>query len=192
MTTRQFMLRIAEPPSVGQVRRLFDRMPGVCVEVGAFRRWAAVAVDRPAPRDAPLVGIVVAAIREVDAAGLVTIDTGPDCDIVTAQAIATRIGRHPRAVGRWLAGRGGAPGRPAPITLPGRPRYYRWGAVVAWLSGTRPEAVPVDHTAVFAAVNLGLRLRRYVAQVPGLVALGDLLESGAPADPARPHPCQRP
>jgi hypothetical protein len=175
VTIYQFMLRIADPPTDEQTRRLFDRTQDVCVEVGAFRRWAAVAVDRRG-RTGPLSGVMVGAIRDLDAAGLVTIDTGPDCDLAPVSLIAARVGRAPRTVHRWLTAGRRARSAPAPVVLPGRPRYYRWVPVAAWLARTRPDRAPASNAATYAAVNLALRLRAIGPAVRGMAAVRSLVE----------------
>lgn len=176
MTARQFMLRTQQPPTDHQVGQLFARTREVCVEVGAFRRWSAVVADFGAM---PLSDAIVRTVRDVDAAGMIVIDVGPDDDIVPIALIAERIGCPQSTIRRWVTGLGGPSGFPVPVESPGPVDYYRWGEVVAWLRA-RLGVVQPDVRAIFAAVNGVLRLRAIAPEVPGMGVIRSLLDA--------PHP----
>jgi hypothetical protein len=174
MTTHQFMLRLEQPPTDEQVHRLLRLTSDVCVEVGAFRRWAAVIGDRDAPS---LAAAIVATIRDLDSAGLIPIDSGPDDDIVSVPLIAERIGFAEQTVRDWALAGGGPCAFPGRADTPGPTEYYRWGDVVAWLSA-RLGFEPRDNAQVFTAINMAMRLRTILPCVEGAAAIRSLLEAG--------------
>ncbi|MBT8227613.1 MAG: hypothetical protein HKP61_10525 [Dactylosporangium sp.] len=176
MMMRQFVLRLAQPPVDAQVGRLFAGAQDVCVEVGAFRRWAAVLTDRGSPT---LASAVTSTVRDLDAAGLVAIDVGPDEDIVPVPLIAERLGCHPRRVRRWASGESGRCGFPTPVDLPGGMAHYRWSEVEPWAIA-RLGLARVDLMPVFVAVNLSLRLRMLVPGVDGMQTVMSLISDGPP------------
>jgi len=171
MIAHQFMLRIEQPPTDEQVRRLFALTHDVCVEVGAFRRWAAVAGDRRAPL---LAGAVVTTILDLDAAGLVPIDSGPDDDIVPIWLIAERLGSPEPVVRTWAEADKNPSAFPARVEMPGTTAYFRWNDVVSWLR-SRLGFEPGDVTPVFSAVNMVMRLRTVLPRIDGEAAIRSLL-----------------
>jgi hypothetical protein len=171
MTRFCFMLRLEQPPVDEQVRRLFLRASDLCVEVGAWRGWSAVVVERAAPT---LAEAIVTAVRDVESVGLVPVDTGPDCDLVPIWLIGKRAGCSARAVRRWASGESGPGGFPSPVGIVGRPAYYRWGDVRLWLRRRLGLRLPDDESA-YAAANLVLRLRAIAPRVEGAATMWSLL-----------------
>lgn len=171
MTTYCFMVRLEQPPVDEQVRRLFALASDVSIEVGAWRAWAAVAVERSAPT---LPEAMVTVIHDIESVGLVPMDTGPDCDLVPIWLVARRAGCSTSAVRRWAAGENGPGGFPSPVGVTGRPVYYRWGDVRLWLRRRLGLCLP-DDELTYAAANLVLRLRMIAPQVEGVAAMWSLL-----------------
>lgn len=177
MVPCQFMIRLDQAPVDEQVRRLFARATDLCVEVGAWRSWAAVAVEREARS---LADAFVASVGDLESVGLVPLDAGPDCDLAPIWLIAERAGCSPRAVRRWISGESGPGGFPPAVEVPGRPAYYRWGDVALWLRRRLGLRLP-EHDATFAAANLVLRLRGVAPRVERASAFWALLPSGRPS-----------
>jgi hypothetical protein len=75
--TYRFVVRLLRPPADAQLRRLFATTHDCCVEVGAWRAWAAVTVDRAAPSLADALG---SAIEDLASAGLSPVESGPGED----------------------------------------------------------------------------------------------------------------
>lgn len=170
----RFAVQVTQPLIDSQIQQLFSTIKDACVEVGAWRGWAAVSVDRLAPS---LPDALVVAIRDLESAGLVALDVGPDDDLVTAQVIAERAGCSDQAVHRWASGEGGPSGFPAPAVRPtttGGATYYRWSEVEPWLrERLGPRAT--DDDVVYRAVNLILRLRTIAPAVERMTVLRSLL-----------------
>lgn len=171
MTARQFLLRIEQPPREDQICGLFAVAHDCCVEVGAFRRWAAVFVDREAPSMAVA---VATAIGDLDAAGLVPIDVGPDEELVTVPLIAMRLECHPRRVSRWASEEGRECGFPDPEAHQGTEPWFRWSEVALW-AARRLGITLADPAPVVAAANLALRLRAVAPAVEDVGAIVSLI-----------------
>lgn len=90
----------------------------------------------------------------------------PD-ELVSASAIAERVGRTRESVRLLIEGKRGPGDFPAPVAwVDAKTRLWRWSDVARWLRDTHGEEVPVGEGAEFlAALNAALDLR---ARVPEL------------------------
>jgi hypothetical protein len=95
----------------------------------------------------------------------------PD-ELVSASAIAERVGRTRESVRLLIEGRRGSGDFPAPVAwVDAKTRLWRWSDVARWLREAHGEDVPVGEGAEFlAALNAALELR---ARVPGLVTVAE-------------------
>jgi hypothetical protein len=91
----------------------------------------------------------------------------PD-ELVSASAIAERVGRTRESVRLLIEGKRGLGDFPAPVAwVDAKTRLWRWSDVARWLRDTHGEDVPVGEGAEFvAALNAALEVR---ARAPGLV-----------------------
>jgi hypothetical protein len=109
---------------------------------------------------------VSTAIREVEGAvpGLKVVRVEPE-ELVSASAIAQRLGRSRESVRLLIAARRGPGGFPPPANWVGRNRpLWRWVDVVNWFATCYREQPVVDHTASFvAALNGALDIRHHAA-----------------------------
>lgn len=182
MTACHLTLRCENPPLDTQVESLFGRVSDLCVEVGAYRRWTGIAIDREARS---LSQAVVTAIRDCDVVGLIPLDVGPDDDLVTIELIADRTGCHPRRVLRWAGGDGRSEGFPHPVDMPGGPPLYRWSEVMPWAYSRMGLAIP-DETPVFSTANHILRVRMTAVDREDLRIMLSMLGEVAEEPPGRP------
>ncbi len=115
-------------------------------------------------REAPTIAdAVLGAIHDVESAvpALTVLRVEPE-EFVTASGIAVRTGRTRESVRLWIEGRRGPGGFPPPVVwLEGRTRLWKWTEVSVWLAAAGSQAASPD-SAMLAAINAGLELRRYV------------------------------
>lgn len=116
---------------------------------------------------ASLEGAVASAIRDVEDAvdGLRVMRVQPD-ELVTAAAIAERVGRTPQSINQLASGtrRSAAAPFPAPVGwVDAKTRLWRWSDVAEWFAVTTGEASDDDlATAEFMAMLNGqLESRRH-------------------------------
>lgn len=98
-------------------------------------------------REAATLGdAVLGAIHDIESSvpALNVLRVEPE-ELVTASAIASRIGRTRESVRLWIEG---------------RTRLWRWAEVSQWLSATLNQTPSTD-SATLAAINAWLELRRY-------------------------------
>ena len=170
---RQFLLFVAEQPHDDQIEALFVRGDDASFEFDPAAAEAWVAFDREAPT---LVDAMVSAVRDVDAAGLVTTRVDDDDDVVTLGLIGQRTGRSEDAVRRWARGDIGPGGFPAPLVEHPRRPCYLWTEVTPWLSA-HYRYEPPDTSNALRAVNLALELRALGPTVERMTAVRGLLSS---------------
>lgn len=140
---------------------LLDQVDDMAVETVPARP-ALLRFDREAPS---LIEAILAAVRDVETAGLAVSRVDDDDDLVTLAIVAGRIGRSREAVRLWSVGRTGPGGFPTPVTgvRPGV-ALYRWSRIAPWLRERMGLAVP-DPEPVAAAVNLALQLRAMAPRI---------------------------
>lgn len=114
-------------------------------------------------REAATLGdAVLGAIHDIESSvpALNVLRVEPE-ELVTASAIASRIGRTRESVRLWIEGKRGPGGFPPPVAwIEGRTRLWRWAEVSQWLSATLNQTPSTD-SATLAAINAWLELRRY-------------------------------
>jgi hypothetical protein len=142
--------------------RLFDR-DGVPV----------VEVERAA---ATLADAVVDAIRELEAAfsDWRVVRVEPE-ELVSATAIARRLGRTRQSVAQLIAGQRGPGGFPPPaVWVEGAARLWRWSDVAEWFSLAVEPSTHVDRLAAefLAMLNGELQARRHRERLALLGAPG--------------------
>jgi hypothetical protein len=153
----------AELPSVWCGSAGVDEREGV--PVAEFRRSAATLADA-----------VLDAIREMEGrgAGWRVVRVEPD-ELVSASAIARRLGRTRQSVAQLVAGRRGPGGFPPPaVWVEGAARLWRWSDVVEWFSVAVEHAPGVDRLAAefLAMLNGELQARRHRERLAALAAPG--------------------
>ena len=120
--------------------------------------------DRMAPS---LAEAVTSAIEQVESVRpLQVLRVEPD-ELVSATAIAERVGRTRESIRLLIEGKRGAGGFPTPVAwVDAKTRLWRWSDVARWLREAHGEDVSVGEGAEFlAALNAALEVR---ARVPGL------------------------
>lgn len=132
------------------------------VPVAEFRRSAATLADA-----------VLGAIRDIESAGVGwrVVRVEPD-ELVSASAIARRLGRTRQSVAQLVGGRRGPGGFPPPaVWVDGAARLWRWSDVAQWFSAVGPSA-GVDRLAAefLAMLNGELQARRHRERLAALAA----------------------
>jgi hypothetical protein len=125
---------------------------------------------------ATLADAVLDAIREVEGAGVGwrVVRVEPD-ELVSASAIARRLGRTRQSVAQLVAGRRGPGGFPPPaVWVEGAARLWRWSDVAEWFSVAVERASGVDRLAAefLAMLNGELQARRHRERLAALAAPG--------------------
>lgn len=146
-----------------------------CGHVAVERRGGVQVVDVE-PGAARLADAVLGAIRAIESAvsGVRVVRVEPD-ELVSAAAIARRLGRSRQSVGQLVAGQRGPGGFPAPaVWVDGRARLWRWSDVAEWLSTTPEQAPRVDRldAEFLAMLNGELQARRHRVRLAELAAPG--------------------
>lgn len=111
---------------------------------------------------------VTSAIEQVESVRpLQVLRVEPD-ELVSATAIAERVGRTRESVRLLIEGKRGSGGFPTPVAwVDAKTRLWRWSDVARWLREAHGLAVPTGEGAEFvAALNAALEVR---AHAPGLV-----------------------
>ena len=170
MALRQFVMVLAEAPTVQQVGMLFTRVDDLTVGVDDTGR-AEVAFDRDGPT---MVDAIVSAVRDLDVVGLVATEVCPDDDLVTAATVAERLDRPVDAVRRWATGVTGPGGFPPPVDWAYENPCYRWSEVIPWLR-RHVNVEPPNVGPTLTAVNLALQLRALAPQVERIGAIRSLI-----------------
>jgi hypothetical protein len=96
----------------------------------------------------------------------------PD-ELVSASAIARRLGRTRQSVALLVAGRRGAGGFPPPaVWVDGAARLWRWSDVAEWLSAAVEPRPGIDRLAAefLAMLNGELQARRHRERLAALAA----------------------
>lgn len=117
--------------------------------------------DREAPS---LAEAVTSAISDVETVrGVRVLRVEPD-DLVTATAIAERVGRSRESVRLLVEGKRGPGGFPSPIAwVDAKTRLWQWADVSRWFTDTLGQETPtVDEAEFLAALNAALELRNRV------------------------------
>ena len=133
------------------------------VPVAEFQRSAATLADA-----------VLEAVRELEGAGAGwrVVRVEPD-ELVSASAIARRLGRTRQSVAQLVAGRRGPGGFPPPaVWVDGAARLWRWSDVAEWFSVAVEHAPGVDRLAAefLAMLNGELQARRHRERLAALAA----------------------
>jgi len=133
------------------------------VPVAEFQRSAATLADA-----------VLDAIKDMDEAGAGwrVVRVEPD-ELVSASAIARRLGRTRQSVAQLVAGRRGPGGFPPPaVWVDGAARLWRWSDVAEWCSVAVGPSRGVDRLAAefLAMLNGELQARRHRERLAALAA----------------------
>ena len=162
---------------------LLDRLYEAGLDDGTFGEIDGSAIaefDREAPS---FEEAVVSAIEDIERAApeLRVVRVAPD-DLVTATAIAERIGRTRQSVNQLIAGSRGPGGFPPPIAhLDAKTRVWRWTEVSEWLEqlegGGDDERRRVAEFV--AAVNGALESRDHLERLAALKPPSDALAAAA-------------
>jgi hypothetical protein len=134
------------PGAAGVVER-----PGVLV----------VDLDRGA---AAFADAVLEAIRELEERDDVRVVRVEPDELVTASAIARRVGRSRQSIAQLITGERGPAGFPAPaVWIDGKTRLWRWTDVAEWLDVAGRGSAQIDRVAVefVAMLNGELQARRH-------------------------------
>jgi hypothetical protein len=157
----QFGAALVDKPPGAAVGGFFARCADAVVEYDAIAEETRVYFDRDGPS---LADAIVSGIRDLDAAGLVTVAAGPDDELITAGAAAARLGLDRAVLDELLD-----------ITLT-RPVLHCAGEpVFRWPQLAERLAVPRVDPAIFEAVTLALRLRSLAPRVGRLDVIGSLV-----------------
>jgi hypothetical protein len=116
---------------------------------------------------------VLDAIREVERPGDVRVVRVEPDELVTASAIARRLGRSRQSVAQLVAGERGPAGFPAPaVWVDGTTRLWRWTDVAEWFAGAGRGSVVVDRVGAefLAMLNGELQARRHRERLALLAA----------------------
>ncbi|MBV9536906.1 MAG: hypothetical protein JO321_16015 [Solirubrobacterales bacterium] len=167
----RFGLLLERLRGAGQAARVADRCGGVAV-----RERDGVPVAEVVRSAATLADAVLDAIREVEGAEAEwrVVRVEPD-ELVSAAAIARRLGRTRQSVAQLIAGRRGPGGFPAAaVWVEGAARLWRWSDVAEWCSVAVERAPPVDRSAAefLAMLNGELQARRHRERLAALAAPG--------------------
>jgi predicted nucleic acid-binding protein len=149
------------PAAVGAagVRRVVERS-GVSI----------VELERGA---APFADAVLDAIREVERPGGVRVVRVEPDELVTASAIARRLGRSRQSIAQLVAGERGPAGFPVPaVWIDGKSRLWRWTDVAEWFAVAGRGSVVIDRVAAefLAMLNGELQARRHRERLALLAA----------------------
>ena len=130
-------------------------------------------VERSAPT---LADAVLEATRELEAAspGWRVVRVEPD-ELVSATAIARRLGRTRQSVAQLIAGQRGPGDFPQPaVWVEGAARLWRWSDVAQWFSVAVDPPAQVDRLAAefLAMLNGELQARRHRERLALLTAPG--------------------
>lgn len=116
---------------------------------------------------------VLGAISDMEqASGWRVVRVEPD-ELVSASAIARRLGRTRQSVAQLVAGRRGPGGFPAPaVWVDGAARLWRWSDVAQWFSVAVGSLPGVDRLAAefLAMLNGELQARRHRERLAALAA----------------------
>jgi hypothetical protein len=123
---------------------------------------------------ATLADAVLEAVREVECAGAGwrVVRVEPD-ELVSAAAIARRLGRTRQSVALLIAGRRGPGGFPVPaVWVDGTARLWRWTEVAQWVSAGLEQPAGVDRLAAefLAMLNGELQARWHRERLAVLAA----------------------
>lgn len=150
----------ADPMSSAQGSARVTERGGV--PVAEFARSAATLADA-----------VLGAIRDAEkASGWRVVRVEPD-ELVSASAIARRLGRTRQSVAQLVAGRRGPGGFPPPaVWVDGAARLWRWSDVAQWFSVAVAHSPGVDRLAAefLAMLNGELQARRHRERLAALAA----------------------
>ncbi len=148
---------------VSSARGIADMSERDGVPVAEFRRSAPTLADA-----------VLGAIRDMESAGAGwrVVRVEPD-ELVSASAIARRLGRTRQSVAQLIAGRRGPGGFPPPaVWVDGAARLWRWSDVAQWFSAAVGPSTGVDRLAAefLAMLNGELQARRHRERLAALAA----------------------
>jgi hypothetical protein len=148
---------------VSSARGITDMAERDGVPVAEFRRSAATLADA-----------VLGAIRDMEGAGVGwrVVRVEPD-ELVSASAIARRLGRTRQSVAQLVAGRRGPGGFPPPaVWIDGAARLWRWSDVAQWFSAAAGPSAGADRLAAefLAMLNGELQARRHRERLAALAA----------------------
>lgn len=127
-----------------------------------------VELDRDAPTFADA---VLDAIGEVEACGLGRVVRVEPDELVSASAIARRLGRSRQSVAQLIAGQRGPGGFPPPaVWIDGKARLWRWTDVAQWFSVAVDSSVAIDQVGseFLAMLNGELQARRHRERLAAL------------------------
>jgi hypothetical protein len=157
-------------------RRGDDAVVSSACGSGGVREREGVPVVEFQRSAATLADAVVGAIRDVEGAGsgwrVVRVE--PD-ELVSASAIARRLGRTRQSVAQLVAGQRGPGGFPPPaVWVDGAARLWRWSDVAEWCSVAIGTSLAVDRLAAefLAMLNGELQARRHRERLAALAAPG--------------------
>ncbi len=125
---------------------------------------------RPA---ATLADAVLDAIREVERAAIWRVVRVEPDELVSASAIARRLGRTRQSVAQLISGQRGPGGFPPPaVWVDGAARLWRWSDVAEWCSVAVERSPEVDRLAAefLAMLNGELQARRHRERLAVLAA----------------------
>jgi hypothetical protein len=150
-------------------------LPGV-VEVVQRDGMSVIDLEREA---ATFADAVLGAVREVEQSGGLVVRVEPD-ELVTASALARRIGRSRQSVAQLVAGERGPGGFPAPaIWIDGKTRLWRWTDVAEWFAVVAEGSVATDRVGAefLAMLNGELQARRHRERL-ALLAVPESVRGG--------------
>jgi hypothetical protein len=107
---------------------------------------------------------VLDAIREVEKPGDVSVVRVEPDELVTASAIARRVGRSRQSIAQLIAGERGPAGFPAPaVWIDRKTRLWRWTDVAEWFAVAGRGSVVIDRVGAefLAMLNGELQARRH-------------------------------
>jgi hypothetical protein len=131
------------------------------MSVIAFERAAATFADA-----------VLGAVREVEQKSGLVVRVEPD-ELVTASAVARRVGRSRQNVAQLVAGERGSGGFPAPaVWVDGKTRLWRWTDVAEWFAVAGDGSMAIDRVGAefLAMLNGELQARRHRQRLAVLAA----------------------
>lgn len=128
---------------------------------------------------ATLARALVAAVRDVEAAGLAVAGVASD-DVVDLKEIAARTGRSHESVRLLSRGKRGPGGFPAPLTEPGeRLALWSWATIRPWFAKHYPTTLAdgerFEHDRIIAAADLLVRARALTRDDALAEGLADLV-----------------
>jgi hypothetical protein len=116
---------------------------------------------------------VLGAIREVEELGDARVVRVEPDELVTASAIARRVGRSRQSIAQLIAGERGPAGFPSPaLWIDGKTRLWRWTDVAEWLAAAVDHSAAIDRFAAefLAMLNGELQARRHRERLATLAA----------------------